>query len=72
MASCAFVLISSEQLGEFSDVQGRIMQGLITGIGFIGGGAILKSDSGVTGTATAAGIWATGPTGAAVAFGHLE
>lgn len=72
MASCAFVLVSSQQLGEFSDAQARILQGVITGVGFIGGGAILKNDSGVTGTATAAGIWATGAIGAAVAFGHLE
>ena len=72
MAACAFVLVSSAQLGEFSDAHARIMQGVITGVGFIGGGAILKSESGVTGTATAAGIWATGAAGTAVAFGHME
>jgi len=72
MASCAFVLVSSQQLGEFSDAQARVVQGVITGIGVIGGGAILKQGSAVTGTATAAGIWATGAIGAAVAFGHLE
>ncbi len=34
--------------------QGRVLQGIVTGIGFIGGGAILKDDSRVIGTATAA------------------
>jgi putative Mg2+ transporter-C (MgtC) family protein len=45
---------------------------LITGIGFIGGGAILKEGASVHGTATAASIWNTGAIGAAVAFGRYE
>ena len=44
----------------------------MTGIGFIGGGAILKQDGGVYGTATAASIWNTGAVGAAVAFHRYE
>ena len=48
------------------------MQGLITGIGFIGGGAILKSNGSVRGTATAASIWNTGLIGVAVAFHRYE
>ena len=48
------------------------MQGLISGIGFIGGGAILKSKGTVSGTATAASIWGTGLIGMAVAFNRLE
>jgi putative Mg2+ transporter-C (MgtC) family protein len=50
----------------------RIIQGLITGIGFIGGGAILKQGANVQGTATAASIWSTGAIGGAVAFGRYE
>ena len=49
------------------DVQSRIVQGLLAGIGFIGGGAIFKSDSHVHGVATAAGIFSTGVVGAAIA-----
>jgi putative Mg2+ transporter-C (MgtC) family protein len=49
------------------DAQSRIIQGLVAGIGFIGGGAILKSDSRVHGVATAASIWNTGVVGASVA-----
>jgi putative Mg2+ transporter-C (MgtC) family protein len=52
--------------GSSADSYSRILQGLITGIGFIGGGAILKDKEGVTGTATAASIWNIGIVGAAV------
>ncbi|MDR3698050.1 MAG: MgtC/SapB family protein [Candidatus Sulfopaludibacter sp.] len=64
MASCGYVLLASS-----SDLaaQSRIIQGLVAGIGFIGGGAILKSEGNVHGTATAASIWTTGVLGAAVA-----
>lgn len=44
----------------------------MTGIGFIGGGAILKGGVSVHGTATAASIWNTGAIGAAVAYGRYE
>ncbi len=46
----------------------RIMHGLMSGIGFVGGGAILKSNDHVRGTASAASIWVTGALGAAVGF----
>jgi putative Mg2+ transporter-C (MgtC) family protein len=64
MASCGYVL-----LAPISDpsAPSRIIQGLVAGIGFIGGGAILKSEGNVHGTATAASIWNTGVLGAAVA-----
>jgi len=71
IAACGFALLG---LNLFTDeqAQSRLMEGLITGIGFIGGGAILKSDSQVSGTATAAGLWATGAIGLAVAGGRYE
>ena len=72
MASCGFVMIAIEVLGADSDAQGRIMEGLITGIGFIGGGAILKQGDRARGTATAASLWATGAMGAAVGYGELD
>jgi putative Mg2+ transporter-C (MgtC) family protein len=53
------------------DAQSRVIQGLVTGIGFIGGGAILKSGRNVHGTATAASIWNTGVLGAAVAQNRI-
>lgn len=70
MASCGFVMIATEVLEPASHAQ--VMEGLITGIGFIGGGAILKQGDRAVGTATAAGLWATGATGAAVGFGQID
>lgn len=72
MASCGFVLLAIEVLGERSIGQARILEGMITGIGFIGGGAILKSGGGAHGTATAASILNTGVVGAAVGFGYYD
>jgi putative Mg2+ transporter-C (MgtC) family protein len=70
MASCGYLLV----LGAQPDVaaQSRVLQGLITGIGFVGGGAILKEGATVRGTATAASIWNAGVIGAAVAMGRIE
>ncbi|OZA11120.1 MAG: hypothetical protein B7Y02_09290 [Rhodobacterales bacterium 17-64-5] len=70
MASCGFVMIATQVLEPESHAQ--VLEGLITGIGFIGGGAILKQGDRAVGTATAAGLWATGATGAAVGFGQLD
>jgi len=68
MASCGYLLV----LGGQPDVtaQSRVLQGLITGIGFVGGGAILKEGGLVKGTATAASVWNAGVIGAAVAMDH--
>jgi putative Mg2+ transporter-C (MgtC) family protein len=70
MASCGYILV----LGPQPDVaaQSRVLQGLITGIGFVGGGAILKEGSTVRGTATAASVWNAGVIGASVAMDHYE
>ena len=68
MASCGYLLI----LGQHPDAaaQSRLLQGLITGIGFVGGGAILKEGASVRGTAIAASVWNAGVIGAAVAMDH--
>jgi putative Mg2+ transporter-C (MgtC) family protein len=73
MASCGYVLLAS---GLDTAAPSRIIQGLVAGIGFIGGGAILKSDGAkpgayVHGTATAASIWTFGAVGACVAQNHF-
>ncbi len=72
VASCGYILLANAALEGSTDAQARIIQGLITGIGFIGGGAILKEGANVRGTATAASIWTTGVIGATVGFGHYE
>ena len=72
MASCGYILLASRVIGHHPEGLARVLEGLITGIGFIGGGAILKSDGSVRGTATAASIWNTGAIGGAVAFDRYE
>jgi len=71
LAACGYSLVGMSVL-DTTDAEARVLQGLITGIGFIGGGAILKSKGTVHGTATAASIWNTGLIGIAVAFGRYE
>ncbi len=70
MASCGYILVLGSQPD--TAAQSRVLQGLITGIGFVGGGAILKEGLNVRGTATAASIWNAGIIGAAVAMGRVE
>ncbi len=72
MAACGFMLIAKNVPGANAETQARLLQGLIGGIGFIGGGAILKEGTNVRGLATAASIWCTGAIGAAVAFEREE
>ncbi|HLK62951.1 MAG TPA: MgtC/SapB family protein [Bryobacteraceae bacterium] len=67
MASCGYVMLSMPAYHNSIEAQSRVIQGLVAGIGFIGGGAILKSEGNVHGTATAASIWTTGVVGCAIA-----
>jgi putative Mg2+ transporter-C (MgtC) family protein len=74
VASCGFVVaITSEfasESAEYSRVMQGVVQGIIAGIGFIGGGAILKDKFSVKGTATAASLWVTCAIGVASGFGN--
>lgn len=74
MASSAYLVIAGTLFSPDPNAQARVLQGLITGIGFIGAGAILKvrREEAVHGTATAASVWATGAIGAAMAYGQLH
>src|ERR1035438_7333285 len=67
MAACAYLLVACPPGQALIDPRSRVIQGLVAGIGFIGGGAILKTEGNVHGTATAASIWNTGALGVAVA-----
>ncbi|MFL6587135.1 MAG: MgtC/SapB family protein [Luteimonas sp.] len=50
----------------------RVMQGIVSGIGFLGAGAILKLDKGerIEGLTTAAGVWMTAAIGMAAGMGQ--
>ncbi|WP_328799279.1 MgtC/SapB family protein [Sediminihaliea albiluteola] len=71
IACCAFMLVGVSVYSG-SDAEARIMYGIITGMGFIGGGSIIKTDAGASGTATAAGLWLTGAIGISVAYKRYE
>lgn len=74
LASCAYTLLALGIADGDPNAQARVLAGLVTGIGFIGGGAILKRTSAeeIHGTSTAAGIWATGAVGGAAAYGRWD
>lgn len=71
VGACGYLLLARHTFGDSPEAQARIIQGLMTGIGFIGGGAILKQPGEILGLATAASIWNTGAIGAAAAFGQF-
>jgi putative Mg2+ transporter-C (MgtC) family protein len=72
IASCGFIQAAETLLANSPDGLARILEGVITGIGFIGGGAIIKTGVSVQGTATAASLWATGAVGGAVALSAFD
>ena len=72
ISTCGFMMAARSALGPSADAESRVWQGILTGIGFIGSGAILKTEGSVRGTATAASIWNTAAVGAAVAYGSYD
>ncbi|QIG47500.1 MgtC/SapB family protein [Nordella sp. HKS 07] len=72
LASCGFIQASESLMTDAPQATAYVVEGLITGMGFIGGGAILKHGASVYGTATAASLWATGAIGMAVGLGSYE
>ncbi len=72
VASCGFIQAAETIVATSPEAMARIVEGLITGMGFIGGGAILRQSDSVKGTATAASLWVTGAIGAAVGLGSID
>lgn len=50
----------------------RIAAGVVGGLGFLGGGLIMKTKSHISGLTTAAGLWVTGAIGLAMGSGMYE
>lgn len=73
IGAALFVLIP-QQAGLVSEADlSRVMQGIISGIGFLGAGAILKKgddEKDLKGLTTAAGIWLTAAIGVAAGLGR--
>lgn len=72
IASCGFVQAAESLTSSSPEAMARIVEGIITGMGFIGGGAILRMKESVKGTATAASLWTTGAMGTAVGLGSYD
>lgn len=56
-----------------SDAISRVLQGLITGIGFLGAGVVMKIQEAkqIRGLTTAAGIWMTAAVSATIGLGQI-
>ena len=69
----ALFVVSAAEAGMVIGDMSRVIQGLATGIGFIGGGAILKlaEEREIEGLTTSAGIWMTAAVGVTVGLGRL-
>jgi putative Mg2+ transporter-C (MgtC) family protein len=72
VAACGFIQGTEHLTRDHPEAAARITEGVITGIGFIGGGAILKGGGEVQGTATAASLWATGAIGISVGLAAYD
>jgi len=69
----ALFVVAVLNIGMEHDALSRVIQGLATGIGFLGAGAILKVESSyqIKGLTTAAGIWMTAALGVTIGVGEL-
>ena len=71
LGSCLFV-VTALAVGAQFDISGdaamRVVAGIITGIGFLGAGAIILREDTAVGLTTAAGLWVTAGIGIAVGF----
>jgi len=71
IGAALFVLIPQQAGASNADLS-RVLQGLITGVGFLGAGAIISGTKQVEtqGLTTAAGIWVTAAIGVAAGIGR--
>ena len=69
----ALVVLACAGSGMSMEGLSRVIQGIVTGIGFIGAGSILKLDEerDIKGLTTAAGLWLTAAIGVACGLGAL-
>lgn len=77
LASCVLAMMAQELYADFASAENvvtmdlaKIVAGVLSGIGFLGAGAIIKQQDGdVVGTATGASVWASGVIGLTIGFG---
>lgn len=72
VATCGLVIVARQVLGDDSPQHSRVLEGVMTGVGFLGAGTIFKEGNTVRGTITAASILTTAIVGAAVGYGLFD
>ncbi|HUP96545.1 MAG TPA: MgtC/SapB family protein [Usitatibacter sp.] len=74
IGACVVVLLTIGQSAEDPDAVSRAIQGIITGVGFLGAGVIMQreAEGRVEGLTTAASIWVTSALGMACGAGQLD
>ena len=67
LGSAVFILETVDAVGGRSDGTSRVIQGIVTGVGFLGAGSILRgtSEESIRGLTTAASIWLAAASGIA-------
>jgi putative Mg2+ transporter-C (MgtC) family protein len=68
MGACAYLEIGQFAFRDHIDGQARVFQALVSGIGFIGAGAIIKGRAEVHGLAAAVSLWVTVSVGIAASY----
>lgn len=70
---CAVLVVACDHSAMDADGMSRVIQGIVTGIGFIGAGTILKrpEQGEVHGLTTAASVWLTAAAGVTAGLGRL-
>lgn len=76
VGSCGLVMASIEMLQSMNDANSqidptRVIEGVITGIGFLGAGAMFRDGNFVQGAGSAAAIWVAGAIGLTCGMGEL-
>lgn len=72
LGSCLLTIVSFMAVANLSNAivdPTRIAAGIVTGIGFLGAGAIIQSKEGVMGLTTAASVWTVAAIGMAIGYG---
>ncbi|WP_085899493.1 MgtC/SapB family protein [Kiloniella majae] len=76
VTTCVLAILGQEIYSDFASAKdivkvdlSTIVSGVMTGIGFLGAGAIIQRGDRVVGTATGASIWAAGGIGLTIGFG---
>lgn len=77
VATCIIAMVGQELYADYARMDdvvvldmAKIISGVVTGIGFLGAGAIIHhGDTKIIGTATGASIWAAGIIGMSIGFG---